>query len=227
MNNLLGRLPILSTWQREFAGYSLTHLRSDILAGLTTGAVALPLALAFGVASGADAPAGLITAILAGLIIGGLGGAAYQISGPTGAMSAMLIAISARYGIEGVWVATLLAGLIMIGLGLARLGRYIAFIPSSVIAGFTSGIALIIAIGQLDNVLGIQTPKAKNALEKLLHLLHPSPDPRLAYARHYRGSDRDHDLPVTFSQRRPRRAGWDYCSNGDQYRSRVECTDHR
>lgn len=174
MHNLLGRLPILSTWQREFAGYSPTHLRSDILAGLTTGAVALPLALAFGVASGADAPAGLITAILAGLIIGGLGGAAYQISGPTGAMSAILIAISARYGIEGVWVATLLAGLIMIGLGLARLGRYIAFIPSPVIAGFTSGIALIIAIGQLDNVLGIQTPKAENALEKLLHYFtHP------------------------------------------------------
>ncbi|OAN45194.1 sulfate permease [Chloroflexus islandicus] len=169
MHNLLNRVPLISVWQREFAGYSGAKLRADVLAGLTTGAVALPLALAFGVASGADAPAGLVTAILAGLIIGGLGGAAYQISGPTGAMSAILIAISARYGIEGVWIATLLAGVMLIALGLARLGRYISFIPSPVIAGFTSGIALIIAIGQLDNVLGIQTPKAGNALEKLLH----------------------------------------------------------
>ncbi|WP_322488294.1 SulP family inorganic anion transporter [Chloroflexus sp.] len=169
MHNLLNRVSLIPVWQREFAGYSGAKLRADVLAGLTTGAVALPLALAFGVASGADAPAGLVTAILAGFIIGGLGGAAYQISGPTGAMSAILIAISARYGIEGVWIATLLAGVMLIALGLARLGRYISFIPSPVIAGFTSGIALIIAIGQLDNVLGIQTPKADNALEKLLH----------------------------------------------------------
>lgn len=174
MNNLLSRIPLIPILRREFADYSGDKLRADVLAGLTTGAVALPLALAFGVASGADAPAGLVTAILAGLIIGGLGGAAYQISGPTGAMSAILIAISARYGIEGVWVATLMAGMMMIALGLARLGRYISFIPSPVIAGFTSGIALIIAIGQLDNVLGVQTPKAENTLEKLLHYFtHP------------------------------------------------------
>jgi len=168
------RFPLISLLEREFAGYSVNHFRSDVLAGLTTGAVALPLALAFGVASGADAPAGLVTAIIAGLIIGGLGGAAYQISGPTGAMSAILIAISARYGLEAVWVATLLAGLMLILLGIFRLGRYISFIPSPVIAGFTSGIALIIAIGQLDNVLGIRTPAAENALEKLLHYFtHP------------------------------------------------------
>lgn len=177
MSALLSRLPLLALLRREFAGYSAAAFRNDLLAGLTVGAVALPLALAFGVASGADAPAGLVTAILAGIIIGGLGGAAYQISGPTGAMSAVLIVIAGRYGLEGVWVATLLAGAMMILLGLFRLGRYIAFIPSPVIAGFTSGIALIIAIGQLDNVLGVKTPPAENALEKLLHYLTSFPVP--------------------------------------------------
>ncbi|MGQ9526917.1 SulP family inorganic anion transporter [Chloroflexus sp.] len=174
MKAITFRLPLISLLQREFAGYSATHLRADVLAGLTTGAVALPLALAFGVASGADAPAGLVTAIIAGILIGGLSGAAYQISGPTGAMSAILIAISARYGLEAVWVACVLAGLMLILLGLFRLGRYISFIPSPVIAGFTSGIALIIAIGQLDNVLGVKTPPAENAFAKVFHYFtHP------------------------------------------------------
>ncbi len=178
MASLLARLPLFALLRREFAGYSGARFQRDLLAGITVGAVSLPLALAFGVASGADAPAGLVTAILAGILIGGLGGAAYQISGPTGAMSAVLIGLAGRYGLEGVWIATLLAGVMLILLGLFRLGRYIAFIPSPVIAGFTSGIALIIAIGQLDNVLGVTTPKAENALEKLIHYVtHPvAPD---------------------------------------------------
>jgi SulP family sulfate permease len=174
MRSLLSHISLIALLRREFAGYSRTSLQRDILAGLTVGAVALPLALAFGVASGADAPAGMVTAILAGLIIGGLGGSGFQISGPTGAMSAILIVIAGRYGIEGVWVATLLAGVMLILLGLFRLGRYIAFIPSPVIAGFTSGIALIIAVGQLDNLLGITTPPAENTLLKLFHyVIHP------------------------------------------------------
>ncbi len=169
-----GDLPFIAMLRREFADYSWHHARRDLLAGITVGAVGLPLALAFGVASGADAPAGLITAILAGILIAGLGGAAFQISGPTGAMSAVLLLITAQYGLEGVWVASLLAGILLIVLGMFGLGRYIAFIPSPVIAGFTSGIALIIAIGQLDTVLGVTTPSAEHALEKLLFfILHP------------------------------------------------------
>lgn len=165
---------LVALLRREFAGYTMTIFQRDLLAGITVAAVGLPLALAFGVASGADAAAGLVTAILAGLIIGGLGGAAYQISGPTGAMSAVLIVLAQRYGIGGVWVAGLLAGLFMMVMGLFRLGRYITFIPSPVITGFTSGIALIIAIGQLDNVLGVVTPKTENAFGKLLnYVLHP------------------------------------------------------
>ncbi len=171
------RLPIVGLWQREFAGYNLQSFRRDLLAGITVGAVGLPLALAFGVASGADAAAGLVTAILAGIIIGGLGGAAYQISGPTGAMSAILIAISAQYGLVGVWVACVMAGIMLITLGLLRLGRYISFIPSPVITGFTSGIAIIIAVGQLDNVLGVTSEPAENALAKLWHYLTNPPAP--------------------------------------------------
>jgi SulP family sulfate permease len=127
----------------EFAGYSSAKFRQDFLAGLTVAAVALPLALAFGVASGAAAAAGLVTAVLAGLIIGGLSGAPYQISWPTGAMSAVLILLVEKYGLEGIWIAGLLSGSLLLLIGVLRLGRFIAFIPAPVITGFTSGIALI------------------------------------------------------------------------------------
>jgi sulfate permease, SulP family len=175
----MSRLPLIAIWRREFAGYNMAKLRRDLLAGVTVGAVGLPLALAFGVASGADAAAGLVTAILAGVIIGGLGGASFQISGPTGAMSAILLVIAAQYGLGGVWVACVLAGIFLVLLGLFRLGRYVSFIPSPVISGFTSGIAVIIAVGQLDNVLGVATPAAENALEKLWHYLSSPPTPSL------------------------------------------------
>jgi SulP family sulfate permease len=178
MDSAFLRLPLLAAWRREFAEYTWAIFRRDLLAGLTVGAVALPLALAFGVASGANAAAGLVTAILAGVVIAGLGGASFQISGPTGAMSAVLIVLAQRYGLAGLWVAGLMAGVFLLLLGLFRLGRYIAFIPSPVITGFTSGIALIIAIGQIDNFLGVTTPKAENNLSKLLgYFTHPvAPD---------------------------------------------------
>ena len=178
MLNSLRSLPIIAIWQHEFAGYDAAQFRRDLLAGLTVGAVALPLALAFGVAGGASAAAGIVTAILSGIIIAGLGGSSYQISGPTGAMSAVLIVLAQRYGLSGIWVACLLAGVFMVLLGVFKLGRYISFIPSPVITGFTSGIALIIAIGQLDNVLGVKTAAAENALVKFFdYFLHPpSPD---------------------------------------------------
>ncbi len=153
-------------YKDEFSGYSLAKFQQDALAGLTVAAVALPLALAFGVASGASAAAGLVTAILAGFIMGALGGAPYQISGPTGAMSAVLIVLVARYGLEGIWVAGLFSGVLLLIIGIMRLGRFIAFIPAPVISGFTSGIALIIFIGQIDNLLGIKTPATETAAQK-------------------------------------------------------------
>src|SRR5258705_1662409 len=112
------QFPLLVAWRREFAEYDWTIFRRDLLAGLTVGAVALPLALAFGVASGADAAAGLVTAILAGVVIAGLGGAAYQISGPTGAMSAVLIVLAQRYWLAGISVAGLMAGVFLVLPGL-------------------------------------------------------------------------------------------------------------
>jgi sulfate permease, SulP family len=162
------RRSLARLYKDEFTGYSLAKFQQDLLAGLTVAAVALPLALAFGVASGASAAAGLVTAILAGILMGFLSGAPFQISGPTGAMSAVLIVLVSRYGLEGIWVAGLLSGVLLLMIGLLRLGRFIAFIPAPVISGFTSGIALIIFIGQIDNFLGLRTPSTETAAQKVL-----------------------------------------------------------
>jgi SulP family sulfate permease len=162
------RRSLVRLYQDEFTGYSLAKFQQDLLAGLTVAAVALPLALAFGVASGASAAAGLVTAILAGVIMGLLGGAPYQISGPTGAMSAVLVVLVTRYGLQGIWIAGLISGTFLLLIGIMRIGRFIAFIPAPVISGFTSGIALIIFIGQIDNLLGIKTAATETAAQKLI-----------------------------------------------------------
>jgi SulP family sulfate permease len=171
---------LFNIWRDEFHAYNYQIFQRDLLAGVTVAAVALPLALAFGVASGATAAAGLVTAILAGFIIGGLGGAGYQISGPTGAMSAVLIVLASRYGVEGVWIAGVMAGFLILLLGLFNLGQIVNFIPSAVIAGFTSGIAVIIFIGQIDNLLGVKTGATENTLVKLIHYLRFDYTPNLA-----------------------------------------------
>lgn len=157
--------------QQEFRHYSKGKLQKDLLAGLTVAAVALPLALAFGVSSGADAAAGMITAIIAGVVIGSLSGGFYQISGPTGAMAAILMGIIASQGLAGVLVATFLAGIILLIAGLFKLGSLTSFIPSPVITGFTSGIAIIIALGQIDNFFGT-TSAGDSALTKLMSYRH-------------------------------------------------------
>lgn len=153
--------------RNEFKGYNVNTLVKDLLAGLTVAAVALPLALAFGVSSGADAAAGLITAIIAGLLIGTLSGASYQISGPTGAMSAILISLSTVYGLQGVFIASFLSGVMLVIASLFKFGKIVSFIPTSVITGFTSGIAIIIATGQIDNFFGT-TSIGENTIEKLM-----------------------------------------------------------
>lgn len=156
----------ISDLKREFKGYNAKSLTKDLMAGLTVAAVALPLALAFGVSSGADAAAGLITAIMAGIVIGILGGASYQISGPTGAMATILLTVSAKYGMGGVLTAGLISGIIMIAAAALKAGKLVSFIPQPVITGFTSGIAVIIALGQIDNFFGTHSEGAE-ALEKL------------------------------------------------------------
>ena len=153
------RRSLKQLYKDEFKHYSARILQKDFMAGLTVAAVALPLALAFGVSSGATASAGMVTAILAGVVMGFLSGAPYQISGPTGAMSAVLILLSQQYGLQGIWIAGLLSGVLLLIIGLLKLGRFIAFIPAPVITGFTSGIALIIFIGQIDNLFGGHNPR--------------------------------------------------------------------
>lgn len=131
------------------------HIWSNVVAGVTVGIVALPLAMAFAIASGVDPERGLYTAIVAGLATSLLGGTRVQISGPTGAFIAVLAGITAQYGLGGLQVATLMAGFILLAMGFAQLGAVIKFIPNPVIAGFTSGIAVIIWIGQWKYFFGL------------------------------------------------------------------------
>ena len=152
--------------KREFSGYNGKKFSKDLLAGVTVAAVALPLALAFGVSSGATAASGLVTAIISGLVIGLLSGASYQISGPTGAMTAILVSLVAQYGMQGVFVASLMAGIILLLCGIFKLGGLVSYLPSPVITGFTSGIAIIIALGQVDNLTGMKSSGLNN-IEKI------------------------------------------------------------
>ncbi len=165
--------------RNEFTGYNSEKLRKDIMAGITVTAVALPLSLAFGVSSGADAAAGLITAILAGLIISMLSGASYQISGPTGAMSAILIAVVAQHGLDGVFIACLLAGILLVIAGLLKFGRVVSIIPMPVITGFTSGIAIIIAMGQVDNFFGVNS-SGENPIAQIMSYIENGFNPDFA-----------------------------------------------
>lgn len=140
-------------------GYGLSNLRADAVAGLTVAIVALPLAMALGIASGASPDKGLITAVIAGFLISMLGGSRVQIGGPTGAFVVVIFNVIAKHGYDGLLVATLLAGLILIAAGLFRLGQIIKFIPHPVVTGFTAGIAVIIASSQVKDFLGLAIDK--------------------------------------------------------------------
>ena len=151
---------------------SKKHWLNNILAGLIVGVVALPLAMAFAIASGAKPEQGIYTAIVAGGFTSLFGGSRLQIAGPTGAFIVILAGITAKYGIEGLQVATLMAGVMLMLMGLARLGGVIKFIPDPVIVGFTSGIGVIIWVGQWKDFFGLSpvATEAENFHEKLWHL---------------------------------------------------------
>lgn len=144
--------PKLLTTLRE---YSWRLFFSDAVAGITVAFVALPLSLAIAIASGADPKAGLVTAIIAGLSISLLGGSRVQIGGPTGAFIVVVYGVIDQHGFDGLLLATLMAGFILVVGGLVRAGRFIALVPEPVIEGFTIGIALIIAVSQLKDLLGL------------------------------------------------------------------------
>lgn len=145
----------------DYAGLA-TSWRADLLAGVTVAVVALPLALAFGVTSGVGAAAGLVTAIVAGLVAAVFGGSNLQVSGPTGAMAVVLVPIVTRYGPEAVVPVAIMAGGMVLAMGLLGLGRAVSFIPWPVVEGFTVGIATIIFLQQVPMALGVPRPEGEN-----------------------------------------------------------------
>lgn len=150
--------PKLITSLRE--GYGRARLRSDAVAGLTVAIVALPLAMALGIASGASPREGLVTAIVAGFLISALGGSRVQIGGPTGAFVVIVAGVVAAHGYSGLVLATLIAGLILVAAGYAGVGRLMRFVPMPVVTGFTAGIAVIIASSQAGDFLGLSVAAA-------------------------------------------------------------------
>ena len=137
--------------------YSVRRFSHDLASGITVGLVALPLAMAFGIASGVTPQAGLYTAVVAGFLISALGGSRVQIGGPTGAFVVIVAGIVARFGIAGLSLVTLMAGLMLVLMGITGLGSAVKFIPRPVIIGFTNGIALLIASTQIKDFLGLKT----------------------------------------------------------------------
>jgi SulP family sulfate permease len=146
-------VPKLFTILKE--GYSRADLRADLIAGLTVAIVALPLSMALGIASGASPDKGLVTAVVAGFLVSFLGGSRVQIGGPTGAFVVVILNVINQHGYDGLVLATLLAGVMLLVAGYSRLGQIIKFIPHPVITGFTAGIAVIIASTQVKDFLGL------------------------------------------------------------------------
>lgn len=147
----------------------------NIISGVIVGVVALPLAMAFAIASGVKPEQGLYTAIIAGLAVSLFGGSRLQIAGPTGAFIVILAAITSKYGVDGLQIATLMAGVMLLLLGLARFGSIIKFIPDPVIVGFTAGIGVVIWVGQWPDFFGLQKISGAHFHEKFWHLLQALP----------------------------------------------------
>jgi sulfate permease, SulP family len=154
----VARLPIASFRPyllRSLAGYDRTHFTRDVSAGLTVGVVALPLAMAFGIASGVKPEQGIFTAIIGGFLISALGGSRVQIGGPAGAFIVIIYAIIEKYGLASLLISTACAGVLLFAMGLARLGNLVRFIPVSIVIGFTNGIAVLIGLSQVKDFLGL------------------------------------------------------------------------
>lgn len=153
--NLIGTVDFRPKLISALKHYSLARFKEDLVAGIVVGIVALPLAIAFGIASGVSPTIGLITAIIGGFLVSALGGCSVQIGGPTGAFIVIVYNIIATYGLEGLAIATLMAGIILVMMGIFRLGVVIKFIPYPIVVGFTAGIALTIFSTQINDFLGL------------------------------------------------------------------------
>ena len=153
--------------------YTRADFRADLVAGVTVGIVALPLAMAFAIAAGVTPQAGIFTAIIAGILISGLGGTKVSIGGPTGAFIVILYGIYAKYGAENLAICTIMAGALLLFMGLARLGTMIKYIPYPVTAGFTSGIAVLIFSTQIKDFCGLAVDKVpSDFIEKMKVFVH-------------------------------------------------------
>jgi SulP family sulfate permease len=161
-------IPIAVALRRAMAkGYGAAQLKADVMAGAVVGIVALPLSMALAIAVGVSPEHGLYTAIVAGAIVAVLGGSKHQVTGPTAAFIVILAPICAKYGLGGLLTAGLMAGIVLLGMGLARLGRLIEFIPYPVTTGFTAGIGTVIATLQVKDVLGLQVKLPDSYVEKI------------------------------------------------------------
>lgn len=157
-------------------GYSLADFRADLMSGIVVGIVAIPLGMALAMASGVPPQYGLYTVIIAGILVSLLGGSRFQVTGPTAAFVVILAPIAMKYGLGGLLTAGLMAGIILLFMGLARMGKLIQFIPYPVTTGFTSGIAVVIATLQLKDFFGLQISQMpEHYLEKLAALIHFAP----------------------------------------------------
>src|SRR3954471_20969694 len=156
---------------RALRGYSVASLRHDLMAGITVGLVALPLAMAFAIASGLSPQAGLYTAVVAGFLISALGGSATQIGGPTGAFVVIVFGIVAKYDIGGLFLCTIMAGVMLLILGATGLGTAVRFIPRPVIVGFTNGIAVLIASTQIKDFFGLKIAKVPGEFLALMEVI--------------------------------------------------------
>ncbi len=154
--NLSRKLEFKPKFISELKDYNLKKFKEDLIAGIVVGIVALPLAIAFGIASGVTPTVGLITAIIGGFLVSALGGNSVQIGGPTGAFIVIIYNIISNYGLTGLAIATFMAGVILVLLGLFKLGTIIKFIPYPIVVGFTSGIALTIFSTQIVDLFGLQ-----------------------------------------------------------------------
>ncbi|WP_085715018.1 SulP family inorganic anion transporter [Pseudomonas sp. B28(2017)] len=156
------------------------HWLRNLVSGVIVGVVALPLAMAFAIASGVKPEQGIYTAIIGGLLVSFFGGSRLQIAGPTGAFIVILAGVTAKHGVDGLQIATMMAGAMLLLLGMARLGAIIKFIPDPVIVGFTAGIGVIIWVGQWKDFFGLPNISGEHFHEKLWHLLQALPDLHMA-----------------------------------------------
>src|SRR5438132_2376186 len=152
-------------------GYSLKDFVPDLIAGLTVGIVALPLAMAFAIASGVKPEAGIFTAVIAGFLISALGGTKVCIGGPTGAFIVILYGIGVKYGLDNLAICTVIAGVFLLLMGMARLGTMIKYIPYPVTMGFTSGIAVLIFTTQIKDFFGLQVDKVPSEFIEQMKVL--------------------------------------------------------